>query len=115
MRTGHIEEATTTRAAVRRARVARWCVTAAVVLIAIGVWNVGVWVNHWYIAENFFRPYGDYAAAKSGPTWDMWVLLQTGNVALVQGVVSLLVASALVIAGVLLRRTASPRRRTRSA
>ncbi|GIG19733.1 hypothetical protein Cch01nite_04570 [Cellulomonas chitinilytica] len=84
-------------------RVAAWAVVAAVVLGALGVWKVGVWANHWYIAERFYADV-DPAHPKDGPYWDIATVLRSGNEALVDGAVRLGEAVVLVVVAVVLRR-----------
>jgi hypothetical protein len=92
-------------------RIIRWAVLAAVVLAGIGAVKIGVWANHWYVAEHFFYPDVDPAHPEGGPYRDIAKLLRSGNEALVDGVVRLGEAAVLVIVAVVLHR----RRRSTSA
>ena len=86
-------------------RVAAWALVAAVVLAGLGAYKVGVWANHWYVAERFFYgPDVDPAHPKEGPFWDIATLLRSGNEALLDGFVRLGEAAVLAVVAVALRR-----------
>lgn len=80
-----------------------WSVGLAAVSLVVGAWKVGIWVNHWYIAERVFYPNVD-EAAKQGPYWDIAQLLRSGNEALRDGFIWLGVAALCVGVAVALRR-----------
>ena len=87
----------------RYGRLYRWSIVIAVVSFIVGVWQVGIWANHWYIAERFFYVDVD-EAAKQGPYWDITQLLRSGNEALRDGFIWLGIAALSVLVAVLLRR-----------
>jgi len=87
------------------ARVASWFTVLAVVSFGVAAWQVGIWANHWYIAERVYYPWVD-EAAKEGPYWDIAKLLESGNEALLNGFVCLAVAALAVAVAVLARRLA---------
>lgn len=72
-------------------RVLTWSIVGAAVSVVVAGWKIGVWANHWYIAEKVYVPHVD-EAAKTGPYWDIAQLLSSGNEALLAGFVWLGVA-----------------------
>ena len=80
-----------------------WSVGLAVGSFVVGAWKVGIWANHWYIAERVFYPDVD-EAAKQGSYWDITQLLRSGNEALRDGFIWLGVAALWVVVAVVLRR-----------
>jgi hypothetical protein len=83
-------EAQRTRGTGRAA--SRWT-TLAVVLFVVGAWQVGIWANHWYVAERFYEP-----------GVDTTLLLRSGNEAMVTGLVWFAVALVCALISVALRR-----------
>ncbi|ROS31407.1 hypothetical protein [Cellulomonas sp. PhB150] len=82
-------------------RAISWVGTLAVIAVLVGAWQVGIWVNHWYMAERF-------ANGATDATWTIAELLRSGNEALVHGFCWLGVSAALaVVAGALVRRARS--------
>ena len=54
--------------------------------------NIGVWVNHWYVAHVGLRP---HAVAGEVELWrDLYEMLESGNVSLARGLSLLLVSLA---------------------
>ncbi|MFF2452266.1 hypothetical protein [Isoptericola sp. NPDC058082] len=86
-------------------RTASWCAVVATLAFAVGAWQVGIWANHWYIAERVYYPTVD-EAAKEGPYWDIARLLYSGNQAMLTGLVCLAVAGLAAALAVLARRRA---------
>jgi hypothetical protein len=72
--------------------------TAVVIAFLVGAWRVGIWVNHWYLAERF-------ANEEFDASWTVADLLRSGNEALVNGFCWLGAAVALgVVTRALVRR-----------
>ena len=65
-------------------RVLTWSIVGVAVGVVLAGWKIGVWANHWYIAEQVYVPHVD-EAAKTGPYWDITQLLRSGNEALLAG------------------------------
>ncbi|MDC7120480.1 hypothetical protein OMK64_02910 [Cellulomonas fimi] len=82
-----------------------WAVAGAVLAAVRGVWLVAEWANHWYVAERFYAVHLDPSDPADAGYSDIARLLESGNEALVTGVVLLVVAGGLVVAARLLRRT----------
>ncbi|WP_407343575.1 hypothetical protein [Pengzhenrongella phosphoraccumulans] len=73
-------------------RTISWSLGIGLFTVLLGAWKVGVWANHWYIAEHFY--YVDVnEAAKTGPYWDITQLLRSGNESLLEGFVYLGIAA----------------------
>jgi hypothetical protein len=71
-------------------RAQRWLWLGALTTFAVAAWKVGVWVNHWYVAERFLSKRAD--------------LLSSGNRALVAGLCWLGVMTAFVAGAIIARR-----------
>ena len=80
-----------------------WSVVIAIMSFIVGAWQIGIWANHWYIAEHFYYSQVD-EAAKQGPYWDVTQLLRSGNEALLNGFIWLGIAALSVLVAVLLKR-----------
>lgn len=84
---------------------AGWVVVGAVLAAVRGVWLVAEWANHWYVAERFYAVHVDRSNPADADYSDIARLLESGNQALVTGIVLLAAAGGLVVAARLLRRT----------
>jgi Zn-dependent alcohol dehydrogenase len=93
---------------VARDSATRWLGLAAFTAFGVAAWKVGVWVNHWSMAERFL-----HARAGGGPEGgDWWAaadLMSSGNHELVVGLGWLGVTAVLVAGAVVARRRAAAR------
>jgi hypothetical protein len=82
-------------------------VTGAAFSLVIAVVEVGTWINHWYIAEQFLAPLTG-GTSDTPALRDIALLLRTGNQKLLAGICWLGGALLLVVvAGLVRRRRAS--------
>lgn len=82
-----------------------WLVAGAAFSFVAGVVKVGIWVNHWYVAERFYDDVNE--ATKEGPYWNITQLLRSGNEALLNGLSWLGIAILCVLVAAVVRRRRS--------
>lgn len=89
-------------------RAQRWLSIGALTAFAVAAWNVGIWINHWYVAERFLN-----SRAGGGPDGgDWWAaadLMSSGNRALVTGLCWLGVMAAFIAGATIARRRSKVR------
>ena len=86
----------------RTGGVLSWLVVGSGFCLLFSVVKIGTWVNHWYIAEQF------YAEPETpGGNSDVIMLLRTGNQQLLNGVFWLGMALLCALGAVLVRRRRS--------
>ena len=76
---------------------------SALTAFAIAAWNVGIWVNHWYVAERFLNSQAG-GGPEGGDWWAAADLMSSGNRALVTGLCWLGVMASFIAVSTIARR-----------
>lgn len=86
----------------------RWLARGAWAAFALAAWQVGIWINHWYVAERFLSARG--GGPDGGDWWAAADLMSSGNRALVAGVCWLGVMAVFIAVATIARRRSKPDR-----